>query len=271
LRLCSWAVDGAGQVVVGRVQARLLDLLPEPAHGVQVGLAAAIAEALPAAVEAAAQPTVHLDCALDAEGQVDRRIDTQPLLGRVELAELTQHARVDGALALRGTRAVERGLVGRTRAAHGAQRLVAEPLLCQQPARVLVPLRRLEQRQREGQAAAVRLGPVEPLHDALQVVARGGLGRDHVRVGTHAPIVQQAHDGAERIEIAIDSELLRTQQDQARQVLVHVGERGDEAGVGRLAQRERVERLVGRFEGHDDAEPEVQHLGDELARVPPLE
>ena len=58
----------------------------------------------------------------------------------------------------------------------------------------------LEQREREGQAARVGFGAVEPRDDALQVVARGELGRDHVRVRADAAVGEHAHERGERIE-----------------------------------------------------------------------
>ena len=85
------------------------------------------------------------------------------------------------------------------------------------------------------------------------------------------PSAEHAHDRAERVEIAVDAHALAADQDHARDVLVEIGQRRDEARVRRVAERERLERLVGRLERHDHVEPQVEHLGHEVEALAALE
>jgi len=261
------------EVVVADVQAGLLDLLPQVLHRVEVLLArhVLVAERLPVPAQLGAQRGVDADRALDRERHVDLRVHAQPLARRVELADLAQHAGVHRALALDRARALERDLVGAGGGAQRAQRLVGQARLRQQPARDLVLLAGLEQRQREGEAAAVRLGAVQALDDALQIGTRRRRGGDHVGIRADAVVVEHAYDRAQRIELAVDPLLLAAQHDQTRDVLVHVGQRRDEARVRRVTERQGIERRIGGLDRHHHREPEVEDLRHEVAGVAALE
>jgi hypothetical protein len=149
-----------------------------------------VAELPPALVQAALQVAVDVDRAFDREWNADLRVLAQPLLGGVYLTDLAQHPRVDGGLPGDRLGAVERHLVAPGRELDGAHRLLTQLLGREQPARAVVELARLEQREREGEAAAVRLGTVEPRHDPIEVLERRRGGRDHVGVRAYAAVVE---------------------------------------------------------------------------------
>src|SRR5258706_8315190 len=95
-------LHAARQVVVADVQARLLDLLPESLHRVEILLArdVLVAELLPVGAHRAAKGRVDADRALDAERHVELGVDAEALASGVELADHAQPAGVPRARSL---------------------------------------------------------------------------------------------------------------------------------------------------------------------------
>jgi len=116
----------AGDVVVGDIEARLLDLLPEQVQGAHPGVT-------PGAAEAHAHPLVVLagveeggvgvDRVLDLEGDLEGRVHTEALLGGVHLADQPQHGTAEGGFAATAFADDAEGLARPQRKAYPIHRL----------------------------------------------------------------------------------------------------------------------------------------------------